>query len=194
MSKLYALCDYDLLKRYNVSLEAFVASCQKLQVEIIQYRDKSRSLKEKKATLIALRSLWDGFLLINDSLELTLFCDGVHLGQDDLHKIETNEKKAIKILKSAIGSDKIIGLSTHNKEEIEVANELDINYIGLGAYRATSTKDVSNILGEGLDELASYSMHPVAAIGGVQLSDNFENVSYLVLGSALFEVIKKKVN
>ncbi len=83
--------------------------------------------------------------------------------------------------------DKILGLSTHNKKEILEANELDLDYIGLGAYRKTSTKDTENILGEKLSLLASFSKHPVAAIGGVRIKDKIKNVTYLVVGSNLYD-------
>ena len=59
--------------------------------------------------------------------------------------------------------------------------------IGLGAYRATSTKEVSNILGEALSSLAKASSHDVAAIGGVKSGDKIKGVRYLVLGSNLYE-------
>lgn len=85
----------------------------------------------------------------------------------------------------AIGEDKIIGLSTHNADEIAIANELDLNYIGLGAYRASSTKSEAKVLGDKLDEIAAHSTHPVAAIGGVKLDDVFQYVTYKVIGSGL---------
>jgi thiamine-phosphate pyrophosphorylase len=129
--------------------------------------------------------LWDGFLIINDYYELISFCDGVHIGQDDLYAIDNDPARAIKILKTAIGTDKIIGLSTHNQFEIEISNSLDINYIGLGAYRETSTKSDAKVLGESLDKLASYSKHPVGAIGGVKLDDTFDHVTYHVIGTGL---------
>ena len=109
----------------------------------------------------------------------------MHLGQEDLLGIDSDPKKALALLKESIGRDKIIGLSTHNAEEIEAANALDLNYIGLGAFRATGTKKVTNILGARLDDLAAHSRHPVAAIGGVSFSDRFEHVTYHVIGSGL---------
>ena len=184
--RLYALCDEDLLKKYDVSLERFVSIANAKKAEIIQYRNKNGSKEEMKKRLIELRRLYDGFLLVNDCYELTPFCDGVHLGQEDLNAIDSDKQKAFSLLKSAIGSDKIIGLSTHNKEEVLEANELDLNYIGLGAYRATSTKeDIQTVLGDKLDEVAALSKHFVAAIGGVKESDRFKHVTYHVIGSGL---------
>ncbi len=183
--QLYALCDRDLLRSRNVSIESFIHKAKEHNAKIIQYRNKNDNIGMIKKELILLRQLYDGFLIINDYYELIDFCDGVHLGQEDLLSIDSNPKRAISILKAAIGNDKIIGLSTHNKAEIEIANTLDINYIGLGAYRATSTKGDAQVLGENLDTLASLSNHPVGAIGGVNITDRFTHVTYHVIGSGL---------
>jgi thiamine-phosphate pyrophosphorylase len=185
--RLYALCDHDTLCERKLSLEDFTRLAKKHQAEIIQYRNKNGSLEEIKKNLIKLRSLWDGFLIVNDKYELIPFCDGVHMGQEDLLQIDNDSVKATKIIRKVIGSDKLLGISTHNQEEIELANTMDLNYIGLGAYKQTSTKDVTNILGGQLDSLAALSKHKVAAIGGVKLSDSFDNVAYLVIGSGLYE-------
>lgn len=187
MLKLYALCDQDSLNARNLSLHDFVRLAKHNEAEILQYRNKGAGLDEIKKNLIELRQIWDGFLIVNDKYELILFCDGVHMGQEDLQTIDKNIEKAVQIVRKAIGPDKLLGISTHNEEEIILANKMDLNYIGLGAYKQTATKDVTNILGAKLDELASQSTHKVAAIGGVALSDNFKNVAYLVVGTGLYE-------
>jgi thiamine-phosphate pyrophosphorylase len=183
--QLYALCDRDALRSRNLSIDTFIQNAKAHDAKIIQYRNKSDDIAIIKKDLILLRQLYDGFLIINDYYELIAFCDGVHIGQDDLFSIDPDPKRAIAILKAAIGNDKIIGLSTHNKAEIESANALDINYIGLGAYRATTTKSDAQVLGESLDTLASFSNHPVGAIGGVKIDDRFNHVTYHVIGSGL---------
>ncbi len=185
--RLYALCDEELLERFSKSVEEFVDIAKKKGAEIIQYRNKSGNRELAKKRLIELRRLYDEFLIINDYYELASFCDGVHLGQEDLNAIDSDKQKAIKILKSVIGDDKIIGLSTHNKEEVLEANKLELNYIGLGAYRSTSTKSDAKVLGEELDAIAALSRHFVAAIGGVKPTDRFQHVTYHVIGSALFD-------
>jgi len=91
------------------------------------------------------------------------------------------------VVRKQIGKDKLFGISTHNKDEILEANTLDIDYIGLGSFRQTDTKDVANRLGDSLDTLAALSKFPVGAIGGVKLSDSFKHVHYLVVGSDLYE-------
>lgn len=183
--QIYALCDADMLKEKGVDLLFFAERAKSLGAEVLQYRNKHADVATIKADLIALRRIWEGFLIINDHYELASFCDGIHIGQEDLYAIDTDPLRAVKILKMAIGEDKLIGLSTHNLEEIEIANTLDINYIGLGAYRATATKSDAKVLGDQLDVIASHSKHPVAAIGGVKLDDHFEYVTYHVIGSGL---------
>lgn len=183
--RLYALCDADTLAQRGVDLPFFVERAKAFGAEILQYRNKHADIAAIKSDLILLRQLWDRFLIINDHYELSPFCDGVHIGQDDLYAIHADPAKAIQILKLTIGEDKIIGLSTHNAEEIAVANELDLNYIGLGAYRSTATKSEAKVLGDRLDTIAALSRHPVAAIGGVGIDDIFNNVTYHVIGSGL---------
>ncbi|MFA6760222.1 MAG: thiamine phosphate synthase [Sulfuricurvum sp.] len=185
--QLYALCDAMLLASKGLSLEEFVDVARKHDAKVLQYRDKSGDEVAIKNALIKLRKLYDGFLIVNDHIDLVRFCDGVHLGQEDLLRLGADKKASIKALRSKVGRDKIIGLSTHNEAEILEANEMSLNYIGLGALRATTTKsDATNILGSRLDELASISTHPVAVIGGVRFDDSFEHVSYRVMGSGLF--------
>lgn len=183
--QLYALCDIDALHKGGVTILSFAARAKSLGSSVLQYRNKHADIATIKTDLIALRQVWEGFLIINDHYELAPFCDGVHIGQEDLYAIDPDPSRAIKILKMAIGEDKIIGLSTHNAAEIDIANTLDINYIGLGAYRTTSTKSEAKVLGERLDEIAAHSKHPVAAIGGVKMDDTFQHVTYRVVGSGL---------
>lgn len=184
--RLYALCDVEMLRAKGLTLESYVENVRRNAGEVIQYRNKTGDIAEAKSDLIRLRSLWDGFLIVNDRYELAPFCDGIHIGQEDLALIDSDPKRAVKILKSVIGDDKIIGLSTHSREEILTANELPLNYIGLGAFRPTATKSDAKVLGDTLDELAAFSVHPVAAIGGVRKDDLFLNVTYHVIGSGLF--------
>ncbi|WP_457747430.1 thiamine phosphate synthase [Sulfurimonas sp.] len=186
--RLYALCDQDMLDSNGVSLDAFLELAKTHKAEIIQYRAKNADIAYIKQQLIHIRKNFDGFVIVNDSYELVEFCDGVHIGQEDLRAIDEDIFKAIRVLREVINSDKILGLSTHNEEEILQANEMDLNYIGLGAYRDTSTKsDVSHVLGKELDVLAAKSKHLVAAIGGVRLDDRFDNVAYHVIGSGLLK-------
>ena len=185
--QLYALCDAATLQQRGKSLNDFVTYANKYDASILQYRNKSESLERIKEDLLELRKIWNKKLIINDHIELVEFCDGLHLGQEDLLRFGKSAKSAISYVRQRITCEKLLGISTHNEAEILEANEADLDYIGLGAFRATTTKNVKNNLGESLDKLASLSKFPVGAIGGVKLSDTFEHVTYLVIGSGLYE-------
>lgn len=184
--RLYALCDQELLDKKGLLLEDFIEIAKQKNAEILQYRNKSADIAFIKQQLIKIRKMYDGFLIVNDAYELIELCDGVHVGQEDLRAIDKDIFAAVKILREVVGKDKIIGISTHNEEEVLQANKMDLNYIGLGAYRDTTTKsDVNTLLGDKLDKIASLSRHYVAAIGGVRESDTFVHVTYHVIGSGL---------
>lgn len=183
---LYVLCDYETLNKKDISLEKFVNLCKKKDVKIIQYRDKVSSIEVQKNNLLYLKSKLNIPIIINDKIELINFADGLHLGQEDLAKIHNDKKIAIKLIRAKI-KDKLLGLSTHNEIEILEANSLDLDMIGLGAFRQTATKDVSNILGEKISYLARISKHPVCAIGGVLIEDKILNVRFNCIGSAFLD-------
>ncbi|MDY0328479.1 MAG: thiamine phosphate synthase [Arcobacteraceae bacterium] len=182
--RLYALCDFETLVKKNISLSEFLSIATSNNALIIQYRDKSDSFEQKKQNLIFLKQHTDIPIIINDEINLVQFCDGLHIGQEDLTSINKNHDLAVKLIRKKIGN-KILGLSTHNEMEILEANQLNLDYIGLGAYRGTNTKDVSTILGDRLPYLAKISKHKVAAIGGIKQDDNIPNVYYHVIGSGL---------
>ncbi len=186
MHKIYALLDYGTLLSKNFSIRDFIFAAERVDAHMIQYRDKISSKDKIIENLKEIRKYWRGHLIINDRLDLISYADGVHLGQEDIREFDEDIKKAALFVREKIGN-KIFGLSTHNKKEIEEANELPLDYIGLGAYRRTSTKDTDNILGDKLSYLAAFSEHPVAAIGGVRVDDEIENVTYLVIGSNLYD-------
>jgi len=183
---IYALCDYELLLKYDTNLEEYLDICKKYQVKVIQYRDKINSISVQKDNLIYLKNNCNLPIIINDKIELIDYADGLHIGQEDLDTfIKNNRQVSLKLIRKKIGN-KILGLSTHDEIEILEANSLDIDYIGLGAYRTTTTKDVKNQLGEKLPYLAKISKYPVCAIGGVKLNDILDNTSYNVIGSGMF--------
>lgn len=144
-------------------------------------------MEEKKSDLVIIREHYKGVIIINDSIELIEFADGLHIGQEDIREYSDDLHEAVSKVRETIGQ-KQLGLSTHNFEEIEVANSLDLDYIGLGAYRSTQTKSEANVGGEALLEVAKHSKHPVGIIGGVRIEDEFEMpIVYKVIGSGLYK-------
>jgi thiamine-phosphate pyrophosphorylase len=194
---IYTLLDWDTLKKYNISIRNFCKTAKGLKAKFLQYRDKNSPLEEKEKRIKEIRKYWKKTLIVNDSVELLPLVDGIHIGQEDLEnlckKFNLSKKEIILNLKQ---NKKIVGLSTHNKEEILEANKLPLDYIGLGAYRKTSTKDTNNILGKKIIDLIKYSYHPVTVIGGVKIYDKIPAIK--VIGSDICKLMsiqlkKKKI-
>jgi len=71
--------------------------------------------------------------IVNDYPEITkeVQADGVHIGQDDGTLLSVRE---------IVGSDILVGRSTHSVEQAELALEEGFNYIGFGPVYPTPTK------------------------------------------------------
>lgn len=186
ITQIYALVDKETLRKKGVSLASHLEHLKSFDIPLLQYRNKDGSLEEKKADLIVIREHYSGTLIMNDTIELIEYADGLHIGQEDIREYHQNLNEAVKKVRDMIGR-KLLGLSTHNPEEIAEANSLDLDYIGLGAYRSTQTKSEANVGGKALLEIAKHSRHPVGIIGGVRMDDAFEApIVYKVIGSDLY--------
>ncbi|NBR04643.1 MAG: thiamine phosphate synthase [Planctomycetes bacterium] len=100
-------------------------------------------------------------LIINDRPDIAKIvdADGVHLGQDDL---------PLKEAKSIIGRNKIIGISTHNTEQIHMAIDNGCDYIGVGPVFNSKTKTFSKLAGlEFVKTSNAICTIPWFAIGGI---------------------------
>ncbi|MFT7879011.1 MAG: thiamine phosphate synthase [Sulfurimonas sp.] len=185
-ASIYALIDKETLKQRGVSLTLHLEHLQSFDIPILQYRNKVGTMEEKKADLMTIREVYEGTLIVNDTIELIAYADGLHIGQEDIREYDDNLYESVAKVRGIIGR-KLLGLSTHNLSEIEEANRLDLDYIGLGAYRSTKTKSEANVGGKALLEVARHSKHPVGIIGGVKLKDEFEApILYKVIGSDLY--------
>ena len=105
----------------------------------------------------------DVLFIVNDRCDLALAvdADGVHLGQEDLPFLEARK---------VMGPNKLIGLSTHNADQVRESNRLKPDYIGFGPiFKPGSKKDHDPIVGiSGLREIRSLTSLPIFAIGGIQ--------------------------
>jgi len=151
----------------------FIQCCAESGITALQLREKNASYTELLELGTQLKHILTPFdipLIINDNVDLAieLNADGVHLGQSDACPIDARER---------LGAEKIIGLSIDSVENLHAANQLPINYVGIGAVFPTATKhNVATIWGvEGLSRLSALSKHPVVAIGGINES-NTSNV------------------
>lgn len=140
----------------------------------IQLRMKDASYDELKATaedIIPICREAGVILVIDDNVALVkeLRVHGVHLGKEDM-----NPQKAREIL----GPHAIIGVTANTADDIMSMRGIDVDYIGLGPFRYTSTKKkLAPVIGiEGyrtiMQEVTSKGNRlPVVAIGGITIDD-----------------------
>jgi len=140
----------------------------------VQMRFKNQTLKDTFTLAEAVKPLCEEYLanfIVNDDLHLAeqIAADGVHLGLADT---KIDEARAI------LGTTKIIGGTANTFEDIENHVKNGCDYIGLGPFRFTNTKEkLSPILGlagyfDIIEKLKKNKLQiPVYAIGGITLRD-----------------------
>jgi len=110
------------------------------------------------------------FIINDDVLTAKMLdADGVHLGKEDLNPLEARK---------LLGDEKIIGCTANTLADILYLQTLPIDYIGLGPFRFTSTKQkLSPTLGLSgyktiIQALQRQQINiPIIAIGGIGLTD-----------------------
>jgi thiamine-phosphate pyrophosphorylase len=135
---------------------------------IVQLREKQSSSKEILRLARELRRVLpnEARLIINDRADLAVAAgaEGVHLGQDDIPP-----DAARKI----IGPARMLGVSTHNAQQLEIAHRTSADYIAIGPVFATISKDNPDpLIGlEGIRQGRSLTNKPLVAIGGITLQN-----------------------
>ncbi len=131
----------------------------------VQLRYKKDNSRHFLALAKKIRQLTKGcrtLFIVNDRVDIAMMsqADGVHIGQTDLPPQE---------VRKIVGKKMIIGLSTHNLEQVKQANQEPVDYIGFGPLYKTSSKQVPDpVIGpEMLVKAAEISKHPIVAIGGL---------------------------
>jgi thiamine-phosphate pyrophosphorylase len=134
-------------------------------VRAVQLREKDLPVRELLSLARELRSMTREFeakLFINDRVDVAVAvdADGVHLGTRSMPP-----EGARKV----VGKDMLIGVSTHNLEEAQVAEAGGADFITFGPIFETSSK-VKYGIPVGLDAMKSLIPEvsvPIFAIGGI---------------------------
>jgi thiamine-phosphate pyrophosphorylase len=144
-------------------------------VDMVQLRDKDADDDELLRAAARFRSICDehgALFWLNDRPDLALAAgaDGVHVGQDDTPVAE---------VRSAVGPDLLIGLSTHSPEQFDAALESGADQLSVGPVWETPTK--AGRPAAGLDYVRYAAEHggdvPWFAIGGIDLDNAGEVVA-----------------
>ena len=132
---------------------------------LFQLREKAfarEQLLEAASMARKLADKYDAVFILNDDVNVALAvkADGVHLGQDDM---------TVKEAREILGSNFIIGVSTHNIEEAVAAQDDGADYINIGPVFPTQTKAHTKAIGpEGIELILPYVKVPFTFMGGIK--------------------------
>ena len=134
-------------------------------VQLVQYRDKQSATDDVLQRALKLRRILPHALLIlNDHIHLVEAAgfDGAHVGQNDA---------GVRKARQAIGTERLLGISTHSIGQVSAAAEQDVDYVAIGPVFATQSKtDAEPVVGlAGVTEARLQTTHPLVAIGGIGL-------------------------
>ena len=159
---LILITDRTLCKR---PLLETVASALKGGVKAVQLREKGLSTRELYTMANELRKMTADFgagLFINDRVDIALAADadGVHLGWQSL---------PVPVVRGLLGVKKLIGVSTHNRQEALQAWKDGADYITFGPVFYTPSKaGILDPVGvEALRGLKDEVHAPIVALGGI---------------------------
>jgi thiamine-phosphate pyrophosphorylase len=165
LPRLYPIVDEGLLRQRGVALGRVAEDLKAAGVQLLQYRNK---LGTPDSILRSASVVWEVFagtecrLMMNDHADLAVVSgfNGVHVGQGDLSPEEARR---------VVGAERWVGISTHNDEQVRIANGTSADYIAVGPVFATGTKvDAEPVIGlDGVRLARALTQKPIVAIGGI---------------------------
>jgi thiamine-phosphate pyrophosphorylase len=133
--------------------------------KIVQFRGKGlpdRRFLELAAGALAAARDGGAMLVVNDrpDVAIILGADGVHLGQDDL------DPRPVRAL---LPKGTLLGVSTHNLEQLERAAGEPVDYVAIGPVFPTRSKAAPDpVVGlEMVRRARARTSRPLVAIGGI---------------------------
>ncbi|MGE0644179.1 MAG: thiamine phosphate synthase [Nitrospira sp.] len=134
-------------------------------VQAIQLRERDLSTGELLSLAREIQAMTTSrpvSLIVNDRVDLAMALDlqGIHLRSNSLSS---------RSVRSIVGSDRLIGVSTHSAEDVRRASQDGADYVVLGPiFDTPSKRSFGAPLGlDLLTEVCRHSPIPVFAIGGV---------------------------
>lgn len=164
---------YAVLDRDDRALAEVLVSPRGAGARVLQVRLKPATTREILTAARMAREITrhhGALLVVNDRVDLAIAveADAVHLGQTDLPVAEA------RALLARAGLPALIGLSTHDLDQVRAACAAGADYLGFGPVSPTRTKENPDKV-TGIQGLASAcaaaGTTPVVAIGGLAVAD-----------------------
>lgn len=149
-------------------------------VDMVQLREKDLPSKEYFELARQIKIICEKrsvILIINDRVDIALAvdADGVHLGWQSL---------PFHIVRHLLGKEKIIGISTHSKDEAVLAQEKGADYITVGAVHEPPN----------FSEIKKSVSIPIFAVGGINENNAAEVIKAGANGIAVISAILQSKN
>lgn len=166
LPKLYAIVDVTCFApqlRTTNSIVEYARDLAEGGVTLLQYRNKEGDTRAMVRHAREIKRVVEGkvTLIMNDRADICVAMgyDGVHLGQDDL---------PAEGARMVVG-ERIVGVSTHNREQVKVADEGPADYIAIGpVFPTTGKKNPDVIVGlDGVRMARAATKKTLVAIGGI---------------------------
>ena len=164
LPRFYPILDTGTLERLGFNAIDAAEAILEAGAGILQFRHKtfwSREAFEAARQIGQLCKDAGVIFVVNDRADYALLLKAsLHLGQEDL--LPSDARKVI-------GSDPIIGFSTHNATQMHEAADWPVDYVAFGPVFGTSTKERADPT-TGLEALArmrGLTDRPLVAIGGI---------------------------
>jgi thiamine-phosphate pyrophosphorylase len=167
LPKLYAILDVTCFApqlRTTNSIVEFARDLAEGGVALLQYRNKEGDTHAMIQHAREIKRVLDGKvkLIMNDRADICVAMgfDGVHLGQDDL---------PAEGARLVVGSDRIVGVSTHSTDQVKAADATSADYVAIGpVFPTTGKKNPDALVGlEGVRAARAATKKPLVAIGGI---------------------------
>lgn len=166
---LYPIADVDTLDRRGTSLREFVEQVIAGGAEILQLRDKHGPPQQILHHAFKVTEAVAGtrcLPVMNDRADLALLAGwgAVHVGHLDLPPDAVR-----RVFGPKQARELLVGVSTHEAEQVIAADAGSADYIAVGPVFATGTKaDAEPVIGlEGVRKARTLTRKPIVAIGGI---------------------------
>jgi thiamine-phosphate pyrophosphorylase len=162
----YPIVDTAICAARGLDPVSLADACLRGGARLVQLRakdDSSDALLALADRLVSVAAAAGGFVVVNDRADIAVMsvAGGVHVGQEDL---------PVAAARAIVGAGRIVGVSTHTREQIDRALDTSASYVAVGPIFETGTK-ATGYSARGLD-LIGYAAgrgKPIVAIGGITL-------------------------
>jgi thiamine-phosphate pyrophosphorylase len=164
LPRLYPILDTEALSARGIRLTTAAAAFLDGGAGILQLRHKghwSREIFDAARDVARLCREAGSPLVVNDRADFALLLEaGLHLGQDDLPPRDARR---------LIGSDALLGFSSHNPAQLCAAGGEPVDYIALGPVFTTASKrNPDPVVGvQDISRCRALTEKPLVAIGGI---------------------------